>query len=151
MFESENRLGGHAYTIPVPVPADTIIDKDSQSNDNSSMDTPETMDIDVDVGFMVYNDDNYPNMTKWFEALGVKPEKSDMSLSVSLDEGKTLEWSSDGISGLFAQKRQILSPSFYTFLSDMLRFHKEAQIILTLQSQDPRRFVSVGEYLLYET
>jgi len=147
VFESENRLGGHAYTIPVPVPADTIIHKDDQSNNAVSEDNSATRNIDVDVGFMVYNDDNYPNMTKWFEALGVESEKSDMSLSVSLDEGKTLEWSSDGISVLFAHKRQLLTPSFYTFLADMIRFHKEAQVILSLHAQDPRRFVSVGEYL----
>lgn len=132
VFESEDRLGGHAYTIPVPVK--------TASNGNDET-------VNVDVGFMVYNFDNYPNMTNWFDALGVESEKSDMALSVSLDGGSSFEWSSDGLSGLFANKRQIFSLSFYSFISDMLRFHKEAEVVLTLNPKDPRRFVTVGEYL----
>lgn len=134
VFESEDRLGGHAYTMSVPH------DYKKESSLSSSS-------VNVDVGFMVFNYENYPNMTEWFKALGVKPEKSDMSLSVSLDRGKTVEWCSDGVAGLAAKKSQLLSPSFYKLIRDMLRFHKEAEKVLTYSSKDPRRFVSVGEYL----
>ena len=125
VFESEDRLGGHAYTIPVNA----------------------EKTVDVDVGFMVFNSDNYPNMTKWFEALEVEPEKSDMALSVSLDGGSTLEWSSTDLGGFFANKQQLFSCSFYSFIADMLRFHEEAERILTLHPKDPRRNLTVGEYL----
>lgn len=88
VFEAADRLGGHAYTVPVPLPNGTT--------------------VEVDMGFMVYNETNYPNMVKWFEALNnnneevidaaddVLSENTDMSLSVSLDDGKTLEWNSMG-------------------------------------------------------
>jgi cyclopropane-fatty-acyl-phospholipid synthase len=131
VFESDDRLGGHACTIPVSPPGQE-----------------ET--TDVDIGFMVFNESNYPNMCAWFDKMGVKSENSDMSLSVSLDGGKSVEWSSDGIAGLLANKRQLISPSFYRFLKDMMRFNKEADKILTLALDDPRRHVTMGQYLRNE-
>jgi predicted NAD/FAD-binding protein len=122
LFEAEDRLGGHAYTTKVG-------------------------DTDVDIGFMVFNNSNYPNMTSWFDSLGVKSENSDMSLSVSLDGGKTIEWSSDGLNGLLARRTQLLEPKFYSMLSDMGRFHREAADILNLAEDDPRRVVTTGQYL----
>ena len=122
LFEAEEKLGGHAYT----------------TNVNGT---------DVDIGFMVFNHSNYPNMTKWFEALGVKEEDSDMSLSVSLDEGKTVEWNSDGLNGLFAKRSQMASPAFYTYIQDMLRFNHEAAEILLLPDDDPRKQVTTRQYL----
>ena len=123
LFEAEDRLGGHAYTT-------TVADG-----------------TDVDIGFMVFNDANYPNMVKWFESLGVQAENSDMSLSVSLDGGKTVEWNSDGLNGLLAKRSQIVDKSFYQMISDMLRFHKEAPRLLLLPEDDPRKYVTTGQYL----
>jgi predicted NAD/FAD-binding protein len=122
LFEAEDRLGGHAYTVKVG-------------------------ETDVDIGFMVYNDANYPNMVQWFDKLNVKTENSDMSLSVSLDEGNTVEWSSDGLNGLLARRSQLLEPSFHRMVLDMLRFHKEAPSFLLLQEDDPRKHVTTGQYL----
>ena len=122
LFEAEDRLGGHAYTTSVE-------------------------GVDVDIGFMVYNESNYPNMTRWFDKLSVASENSDMSLSVSLDGGKTIEWNSDGLNGLLARRKQILEPKFYTMLSDMVKFNKEAAEILLLSEDDPRKHVTTGQYL----
>ena len=125
LFEAQDRLGGHACTVKVPG------------------------NIDVDIGFMVFNHSNYPNMVEWFKALysnhhQVQEEDSDMSLSVSLDEGKTVEWSSDC---LLAQKSQVFSPAFYQFVWDMTRFNAQAADILQLPIDDPRRYVTTGQYL----
>jgi len=57
-------------------------------------------------------------MTSWFEALGVECESSDMSLSVSLDGGRTVEWSSTNLSGVFENKGQLFKPGFYSFLME---------------------------------
>jgi cyclopropane-fatty-acyl-phospholipid synthase len=122
LFEAEERLGGHAYTTQVD-------------------------GVDVDIGFMVFNHTNYPNMTAWFKALGIEEQDSDMSLSVSLDGGRTVEWNSDGLDGLLAQRSQILNPKFYSFLTDMLRFNREAAHLLLLDDQDPRKQVTTAEYL----
>ena len=138
LFEAEDRLGGHAYTI-------NKIGKDQ---------------VDIDVGFMVFNDSNYPNMTRWFQAMNnttqknaevmsdkIQEENSDMSLSVSLDHGTTIEWNSDGINGIFARRKQLIEPKFYSLISDMLRFHKEAPKLLLLAKDDPRKHVTTGQYL----
>jgi len=124
LFEAEASLGGHACTLPVE-------------------------DTEVDIGFMVFNHANYPNMVPWFRAMGVEEEDSDMSLSVSLDRGSSMEWSSDGLKGLLGPYplRQLCKPAFYRFLWDMLRFNSEGAELLTLAEDDPRRHVTTEEYL----
>jgi len=123
LFDSSPRLGGHAYTMMMP--------------DGTH----------VDIGFMVYNEANYPNMTRWFQQMGIQGEDSDMSLSVSLNGGKTVEWNSDGLNGLFAKRSQLVSPGFYKCLADMIRFNAEAPELLTLAKDDPRKVVTTGQYL----
>jgi predicted NAD/FAD-binding protein len=95
-----------------------------------------TLDIDyagkplaVDTGFIVYNEINYPNLTALFRHLDVATESSDMSFALSLDRGR-FEWSGQETSvarGLFAQKRNLLSPGFLMFLAELARFHKQAK------------------------
>eukprot|EP00591_Stephanopyxis_turris_P001384 CAMPEP_0195508044 /NCGR_PEP_ID=MMETSP0794_2-20130614/1350_1 /TAXON_ID=515487 /ORGANISM="Stephanopyxis turris, Strain CCMP 815" /LENGTH=1053 /DNA_ID=CAMNT_0040634899 /DNA_START=48 /DNA_END=3209 /DNA_ORIENTATION=+ len=135
IFESTNQLGGHAHTITIHP------DGDDKA-------------VDVDVGFMVFNNENYPNMTAWFQELGVESEDSDMSLSVSLDShtkgGTEMEWSSTGLNGMFANKAQLFRPSFYKFLRDMVRFNAEAADVLLLAKDDPRRHITTGQYLRNE-
>ncbi|WP_421786541.1 NAD(P)/FAD-dependent oxidoreductase [Hyphobacterium sp.] len=104
LFEKRDRLGGHANTVD--------IDYDG---------TP----IAVDTGFIVFNPLNYPNMVKLFDALGVESFQSDMSFGFALDGD--IEWSSNGLTGLFAQKRNALRPSYLAMLRDVLRFNREAQ------------------------
>ncbi|MFP3570544.1 NAD/FAD-binding protein, partial [Paraburkholderia sp. SIMBA_030] len=79
--------------------------------------------ISVDTGFIVYNECNYPNLTALFAELDVATHASDMSFSLSLDEGR-LEWSGCGLSSLFAQKRNLLRPSFLLMIREILRFNK---------------------------
>jgi predicted NAD/FAD-binding protein len=122
LFEDEDRLGGHANTVNAD-------------------------GVDVDVGFMVFNLENYPNLVAWFDALGVPYENSDMSYSVSLDQGKTVEWSSDGLNGLLARRSQAFSPKFHSFVKDMLRFNATCTQLLMLPQDDPRRGMSIGQYL----
>ena len=55
-------LGGHTHTVSVP----------DQTSTHSEKKT------DVDIGFMVMNRDNYPNLTRLFELLDVKLIDSDM-------------------------------------------------------------------------
>lgn len=77
----------------------------------------------IDTGFLVYNENTYPNLIGLFEELNVPSEPSDMSFSVSL-AGRSFEWGSDGLSGLFATRSNLLSPSFHAMIADMTRFNK---------------------------
>ncbi|KAG6393072.1 hypothetical protein SASPL_147302 [Salvia splendens] len=98
LYEKENYLGGHAKTIDV----------DATS---------------LDLGFMVFNRVTYPNMMEFFENLGVEMELSDMSFSVSLDNGRGCEWGCRGaLSGLFAQKKNVLNPYFWNMIREIIKF-----------------------------
>lgn len=103
LFEADTRLGGHANTAEAP-----------------GRHGP----VPVDTGFIVYNEANYPNFTALLEHLGVPHINADMSLSVSLDEG-AFEYSSYGALGVFAQKRNLLSPRFWQMLLDITRFYRD--------------------------
>lgn len=105
LFESENRPGGHAHT--------------------SSIKT-EKSSIDVDTGFLVYNELTYPHLTALFKYLNVETVNSDMSLSIQVPH-INLEWAGDNLDTVFAQRKNLLNLRFHKLLSDILRFHKEAE------------------------
>lgn len=103
VFEARERAGGHSHTVS--------IDYDG---------TP----IDVDMGFIVYNGLNYPNLTGFFDALGVKTQPSDMSFAVSNPDG--FEWASTRV-GMFAHKRNLFRPRFHRFWRTILKFNDIAR------------------------
>ncbi len=103
VFEANDRPGGHAHTMSV-------------NYDGTG--------IDVDVGFIVYNGLNYPNLTGFFEALGTETEASDMSFAVSNPDG--YEWAST-LKGIFAQKRNFFRLKFHRFWRTILKFNDLAR------------------------
>ncbi|KAL7538352.1 hypothetical protein ACHAXR_011291, partial [Thalassiosira sp. AJA248-18] len=175
IFEAESRLGGHAHTLTLDT--EKVTSRDSTNGaatansnvSNASLGAPAVAEekkeedaakqdenkkssnneVDVDVGFMVYNALNYPNMTNWFQTLGIAGEDTDMSLSVSLDGGAK-EWSSDSIRGLFANPLNCMKPEFYTFLKDLMHFNANAGELLLLPKNHPARQVTIQEYLTKE-
>ncbi|GAN53119.1 NAD(P)/FAD-dependent oxidoreductase [Tanticharoenia sakaeratensis] len=116
VHEGAGRLGGHSNTVSVPDP-----------------DGP----IPVDTGFIVYNEQTYPNLSALFAHLNVATKPADMSLSVSRGTGLSgLEYSGTGLAGLFAQKRNLLRPRFWSMLSQTLRFYRQSGH-LTRATTDP--------------
>lgn len=120
LYEAAPRLGGHAYTVEVP------FGEDRQP---------------VDVGYIVYNDRNYPNLTRLFETLEVATQPSDMSFSASIDGGVLEYAGSKG--GLFAQRRNLLRPRFWRMVFDILRFFRIAKAT----AQDEHETRSLGAWL----
>ena len=104
VYEAAARPGGHSSTVEVEV---------------------EGRALPVDTGFIVYNEPNYPNLTRLFAALGVETAASDMSFAVSLGGGR-LEYAGSA-GGLFAQKRNLLRPKMWRMTADVLRFFREAE------------------------
>ena len=100
LFEADSRIGGHSHTVDVA-------------------------GIPVDTGFIVYNERTYPNLTAMLRHLNVASTPTNMSFAVSLNGG-TSEYSGSGLRGLFAQKRNLIRPRFWTMLRDLLRFYREA-------------------------
>lgn len=104
LFEADSRLGGHSNTVDVPVAVGTL---------------------PVDTGFIVYNESAYPNLTALFAHLQVPTTATDMSFAVSLDGG-ALEYSGTGLTGLFAQRTNLLRLRFWRMLGDLVRFYRQA-------------------------
>ena len=104
VFERAHWTGGHSNTVDVAL--------DGQK-------TP------VDTGFIVYNEDNYPNLVALFDHFGVDTQPGDMSFAVSLDNGRR-EYSSDFPNGLFGQRSNLFRPSFWSMLRDIRRFYRDA-------------------------
>lgn len=103
LFEKDDRLGGHANTVAVETASGPV---------------------SVDTGFIVYNEANYPNFAGLLETLGVGTVLTDMSFACA---GGGVEWSSNFPKGVFAQKRNLLSPSFLRMLHDIRRFNDRAR------------------------
>ena len=123
VFEQNGYVGGHSNTVDVP------------GHDGSA--TP------VDTGFIVYNEATYPNLLRLFDHLSVPTQPSDMSFAVSIDSGR-LEYSGTNLAALFAQRRNLLRPSHYAMLRDILRFYSEAPKLLKGTAEGN---LTLGDYL----
>ena len=126
LFEKRNRFGGHSNSINVDL-----------SNNHGSINTP------VDTGFIVYNELTYPNLTKFFEHLNIKTEKSNMSFSASIQQGR-FEYAGTGLSGLLAQKYNVLRPRFWSMIKGILRFYQSSRKDAMLEINNT---ITLGEYL----
>jgi predicted NAD/FAD-binding protein len=110
VYERDLRPGGHSHTVR--------IDYDGKP-------------IEVDIGFIVFNEVNYPELTALFRHLDVETIETCMSFSVSADAGR-FEWRGGGGSayqtarGLFAQPRNLLSPSYLGMLAEIFRFNRQS-------------------------
>ncbi len=122
VFEKASRLGGHTNTVEIGGP-----------------DGP----IPVDTGFIVYNTVNYPNLVKLFQHLDVATKSSNMGFAVSLGDG-AFEYAGNSVASLFAQKKNLFRPRFWSMLSGLLRFYRRAPGDLSAIT-DPE--VSLGDYL----
>ena len=96
----------------------------------------------ADTGFMVFNDRTYPNFVRMLQMLDVPARNSDMSFSVRCDK-TGLEYQGSSLNGLFAQRRNLVRPSFYRMLLDVLRFNRQSLELL----QQRRRRPGVGPVL----
>ena len=123
LYEKEDRLGGHART--------TMVEEEGRS-------------FGVDTGFLVFNHETYPLLTKLFEKLDVKIEKSDMSFGF-WDETSNSAYNGQSLSGLFFQKKNLFSLSHYRMIADIIRFNKSAN--RDIDENSKALDVSLGEYL----
>lgn len=114
LFEAGSYLGGHANTVDVRL---------------------EGKRCAVDTGFLVYNEKTYPNLIALLDELGVESIASDMSFAVSMDDG-ALEWAGTNLDTVFAQRRNIASPSFLGMLREILHFNRHAEDFLSQSEAD---------------
>ena len=67
---------------------------------------------------MVFNRRTYPNFCRLLEILEVTSQTSDMSFSVRCRR-TNLEYQGSSLNGLFAQRSNLLSPTFLVMLRDI--------------------------------
>jgi predicted NAD/FAD-binding protein len=123
LYEAEPRLGGHSHTVEAPTARGQV---------------------PVDMGFIVYNEACYPNLVALFDHLEVPTKATDMGFGVSLDDGR-LEYAGDNAVTLFAQWRNLVRPRFWSMLSDLTRFYREAPVHACALDAD---MTSLGDYLI---
>ena len=121
LFEANDYVGGHTHTH-------TIEWQDRQ--------------FSIDTGFIVFNYRTYPNFTRLLDELQVPVQPSNMGFSVKC-ETTGLEYNGNNLNSLFAQRRNLLRPSFHRMLREILRFNRQAPSLL--QSCDDS--LSLGDYL----
>lgn len=105
LFEKNDYIGGHTRTVEVVVQGKTYA---------------------IDTGFIVFNDRTYPNFRALMRKIGVQWRDTEMSFSVR-DPATGLEYNGHSLNTLFAQRKNLLKPSFYRLLSGIVKFNKQAK------------------------
>ena len=102
ILEANDYIGGHTHTHQIEVDKKKWL---------------------IDSGFIVYNENTYPNFIKLLQKLKVDTQKTSMGFSVKAP-GQKLEYSGGSLNSLFAQRLNLFRPSFLMMLKDILRFNR---------------------------
>lgn len=121
IFEANDYIGGHTHTIDVSRPNGSYA---------------------VDTGFIVFNRTTYPNFCKLIDQLGVASQPTRMNFSVRC-ENTGLEYGSDSVDTLFAQRRNILSPSYWRMVLEIFRLRRHLADYIASDTPD----MSMGDFL----
>ena len=104
LFEKNDHFGGHSHTLDINV---------------------ENNIIPVDIGFIVFNFQTYPNFINFLNDNNVEIEKSNMSFSVSV-KGTNIEYCGKGILGIFSNKTNLLNFNFFKMFFEIIKFYKKS-------------------------
>ncbi len=108
VYEANDYIGGHTNTVDVSLNGQQYA---------------------VDTGFIVFNEKTYPNFIKLMKRLDVGWQNSIMSFSVQCEK-TGLEFNPSNLNSLFIQRRNLLRPSFYRMLWDVMRFKRDSAALL---------------------
>ncbi len=106
LYEKGDRLGGHTHTHTLPIAG--------------GQDTT----VEVDTGFIVFNNYNYPHFSAWLNELGVASQASDMSFAVR-DDIAHLEYGTTNLRAILANYGQLVRPAYWQMWRDLLRFYRK--------------------------
>ena len=120
LFEKQDHFGGHAYTLEVDL---------------------QNKIIPVDIGFIVFNYETYPNLISFFQENKIKIEKSDMSFSVSVKD-TNIEYCGRGINGIFSNRSNLFNIKFIKMFFEIISFYKKSNNL-----NDVKLDLSLGEFL----
>ena len=123
LFEREDHFGGHSYTIDLPLHGKKV---------------------SIDIGFIVFNFQTYPNLINFFQENDVEIEKSDMSFSVSVDN-TNFEYCGKGLGGIFSNKSNLFNIKFLKMFFDIIKFYKKSDQIYISKDKITSEVVVLAE------
>jgi len=126
LYEKNDYIGGHTHTI--------LIEEGPDAG------TP------VDTGFIVLNDRTYPLFNRFLSQLNVSIKKTDMSFSYACRKSG-LQYASRNFNTIFAQRYNLLRPSFWQMLLGIVRLNSKTRRKL---QQGNLYGLSLGEYFEQE-
>ena len=121
LFEQDDHFGGHSLTYDIK---------------------EEDKVVPVDLGFIVFNEQTYPNLISFFRELDVPFEKSNMSFSVSVKDSN-VEYGGSGLNAIFANKKNLLNLKFLKMINEIISFYKKAPSLLNHNLNED----TLGNYL----
>ena len=142
VFEANDYIGGHVNTIDVAL-------QEGKKAKSSKVEKSA-----IDTGFIVFNERTYPNFFRLLYELQVPFQATDMSFSVK-NTARNFEYNGHTLNTLLSQRKNILSPKFWAFITDILQFNKQVRQLrqdyeaARTQGQDISVFTkqTLGEYL----
>ena len=121
LFEQDDHFGGHSLTYDIK---------------------EEDKVVPVDLGFIVFNEQTYPNLISFFRELEVPFEKSNMSFSVSV-KNSNVEYGGSGLNAIFANKKNLFNLKFLKMINEIISFYKKAPTLLNHNFSEE----TLGNYL----
>lgn len=121
VYEAASYIGGHVNTIKV------------EEQDKT---------VNIDTGFIVFNNWTYPNFEKLISELDIKVQNSEMSFSTRC-EGTGFEWSGNSLNTLIFNSDNWNRTIPYQILFDIIRFNKLSKNFLL----DKKGSLTLGEFL----
>ncbi|KAI0485456.1 amine oxidase [Xylaria cf. heliscus] len=132
LYEAADRLGGHANTVEWKKGKFRTL---------------------VDTGFTVINTAGYPNFINFLRKVKVPTVPTQMTFGFSRDKGR-FEWASDSLDTIFCQRTNLLSPSIWRLIFDIIRFNQFALDLLRDEepgsngsASSPSSSETIGHYL----
>ena len=113
VYEANGYVGGHTNTVDVALPEGRYA---------------------VDTGFIVFNEVTYPNFCRILDRLGVASQPSRMTFSVK-SEKTGLEYNPHNLNTFFAQRKNLVSPSFWRMILEIFRFRRRFDHLLKVTDQ----------------
>ncbi|MEW6983160.1 NAD(P)/FAD-dependent oxidoreductase [Colwelliaceae bacterium 6471] len=123
VFEKNATVGGHTATVDIEL---------------------EGRSYAIDTGFIVFNDKTYPNYLALLDEIGVDKQPTEMSFSVHNSQ-TGLEYNGHNLNTLFAQRRNIFNPKFWSLVKEILRFNKLCKQLFELDDFDEK--YTLGQFL----
>ena len=108
IFEKANYFGGHTDT--------------HQFDLNGEM-------VNIDSGFIVFAREFYPHFSNMLNELSIDSKSTEMSFSAS-NTVTGLVYNASNLNKLFCQRKNLLSPTFYRMILDIVRFYQSGNKIL---------------------